>query len=282
MEKADSISGNRALFHRILREGPAAICTFELVRNFTVQRLIVAGILAVFPPAMMFLILIVPRLMGATMSVNAPELLILVLVSISCFLSLLLWSSTIVDADLEGRTWVYIASRPWGRVSSLFGKYLASLFQCWAVSLLAICGSVLVAYVAGDLGRDSVRLCLLLMAVFGVAAIVYNSVLSLFGVYFFRRAMLACVAWALVSELFLASVPAIVRFISVRYHIQELVFHWIGWLIPDPEFGEIYRGVYGDFGIWFHLGILAAISVVTMSAALWWINHHEYLSAEES
>ncbi len=282
MEKADSRAGNGELFRKVLFEGPMAICTFELVRNFTVQRLMVAGVLAIFPPGMMFLILFVPRLMGATVNVIVPEFLILVLVSITCFLSLLLWSSTIVDSDLEGRTWVYLASRPWGRVSSLLGKYLASLLQCWGVCLIAICGSVLIARLAGDLTGDTVQLCLSMMAVFAVASIVYDCVLSFLGVLFFKRAMVACVAWALVSELFLANVPAIVRFVSVRYHIQELVFRWVGWLFPFPDGEETYRMLYGDFGVWVHLGILALISIVTMAAALWRINHHEYLSAEES
>ena len=37
---------------------------------------------------------------------------------------LLLWVTPVVQAELEGRTWIYLAVRPRGRVSMLLGKYL--------------------------------------------------------------------------------------------------------------------------------------------------------------
>jgi ABC-type transport system involved in multi-copper enzyme maturation permease subunit len=279
VEKADQ---RETSLSAVLFQGMAATCVFELTRNFSPQRLLVAGVLALFPPAMMFLILIGPRLVGATSFVTVPVFLILVLVGIVCFLSLLLWSSTVVDSDLEGRTWVYLASRPMGRTSSFLGKYLAALIQCWGVCAIAIMGSFLVAKLAGAVEGSAFRQMLAMMAVFGVAAIVYNSVLSFLGVLFFRRAMIACVAWALASELFIAFIPAVVRFMTVRYHIQELVFRWVGWLFPDVEGELIYRDLFGDFGIWLHLSVLGLITALALTAALWRINHHEYLSAEES
>ncbi len=283
MEKADSVSATG-----LLSQGVAATCTFELTRNLSVQRLMVAGVLGLFPPVMLFLIMFVPRLLGGQSFVGIPEFLIILLVSIVCFLSLLLWSSTVVDSDIEGRTWVYLASRPMGRTSSLLGKFLAALLQCWAVCGIAIVGSVAVVHFAGALTGHPVRLILSLMAVFAVAAVVYNSVLSFLGVLFFKRAMVACVAWALTSELFIANIPAVVRFLTVRYHVQELVFRWVGWPFPDENAKgisrsrEAYLEIYGDHGLWLHLLVLGVFTVVAMSAALWRINHHEYLSAEES
>lgn len=265
----------------LLREGALATCSFELKRNFTVQRLMVAAVLALFPPFMMFLILIAPRLVGAPVNILAVEFLIVVLVAIVCFLSLLLWSSTTVDSDLEGKTWVYLASRPMGRTTNLVGKLFASLLQSLAVCMIAIAGSVLIAALAGVLTGNPLRLCLGLMAVFAVSAFVYNCVLTLLGVFFFRRAMVACVAWGLVSELFVANIPAVVRFVTVRYHLQELLIRWIGWPFPFPDGLQFYRDVFGDFGVWLHLVVLAGIAAVTVGLALWRINHHEYLSAED-
>jgi ABC-type transport system involved in multi-copper enzyme maturation permease subunit len=228
---------------------------------------------------MMFLIFVVPRLAGGENTVAVPEFLIIAMVGIVCFLTLLLWSSTIVDAELEGKTWVYTASRPRGRISSLLGKLLAAMVQSMAVTAVALTGSVLVARLAGAL-YNPLQLLGTLLAMFAIAIVVYGCVLSFLGAYFFKRAMVACVAWALVSELFLAGIPAVVRFFSVRYHLQELVFRWYDWLFPGDIQG--YRELYGDYGIWFHLVVLALIAAAGLLAAIWRITHHEFLSADDS
>lgn len=266
----------------ILWHGTAATCLFELTRNLSVQRLMVAGVLAFFPPLMMFLVLFGSRLVGGGGVETAVEFLIVLLVAIVCFLSLLLWASPIVDSDLEGRTWVYLASRPMGRTTNLFGKMCASLLQTWAVSGVAIFGCVFVARMAGAIPSSSVRLILGLMAVFAVASVVYNCVLTVLGVFFFRRAMVACVAWGFVSELFVANIPAVVRFATVRYHLQELLVRWVGWPFPMTQEGEeFYRDMYGDYGVSVHLGVLLGISLTGTALALWRINQREYLSAED-
>ncbi len=275
MEKADGIASRRAIWPN----GPLATCAFEITRSLSVQRIAVAIVLAAFPPVMMFLIFVVPRLAGGSVNIAVPEFLIIAMVSIVCFLSLLLWSSTIVDAELEGKTWVYTASRPRGRISNLLGKLLAAMIQSMAVTTVALTGSVVIARLAGAV-YNPLHLLGTLLAMFAIAIVVYGCVLSFLGTFFFKRAMVACVAWALVSELFLAGIPAVVRFLSVRYHLQELVFRWYRWLFPANL--DDYRALYGDYGIWTHLGVLALIGSAALAAALWRITSHEYLSADDS
>lgn len=268
-------AGSRWVFPR----GILAVCAFEMARSLSLQRILLAIVLAGFPAAMLFLILVIPQWAGAEVTVVIPEFLLLVLVSLVCFLSLLLWSSSVVDADLEGKTWSYLASRPRGRISSLLGKWLASVLQSFAVTAVALAAGVAVARSAGAI-YDGVRLLGSYLAVFAVGTAVYAAVMSFLGTLFFRRAMVACVAWAMVSELFLANIPAVVRFATIRYHLQELVFVWYRWLFPVDI--SNYRSVFGNYGIWFHLLSLGGIGLLALAAAAWRITHHEYLSAEDA
>ena len=68
------------------------------------------------------------------MPAEVSQTLILLLVGLVTVLSLLLWATPNVHSELEGKSWVFIASRPGGRISNFLGKYMAAVYSSFLVS----------------------------------------------------------------------------------------------------------------------------------------------------
>jgi len=108
-----------------------ATIRFELSRVMTVQRLTVAIVMALFPPAMILIL-------DSTGAMPPPEFIITVLCGMICLLSLLLWSTSNVYAELEGKSWAFVTTRPYGRWSILFGKYVIGFVLSFVISWVSL------------------------------------------------------------------------------------------------------------------------------------------------
>ena len=94
--------------------------------------LAVATVLAGFPPTMVAVI----GFSGQSIPIS--DLLIMVLVSIVAFLSQLLWATPNIYTELEGKSWIFVASRPRGRTALFLGKYLSAVGFSFAVCFISI------------------------------------------------------------------------------------------------------------------------------------------------
>lgn len=115
-----------SIFNSIL-----ATIRFEMSRVMTLQRMGVAVVMMLFPPAMVFVL-------DSSGALVAPEFVIAVLCGMICLLSLLLWATSNVYTELEGRSWTFITSRPYGRWSILFGKFLISFVWSFLIAWAAL------------------------------------------------------------------------------------------------------------------------------------------------
>ena len=163
---------------------------------------------------------------------------IVFLVSLVCLLSLLLWATPNVYSELEGKSWSFIASRPGGRISIYLGKFLASVFVSFGICLVAMSLSVLVADRLLSL-PGAQRLWISLCGIYLLACFVYGAIFSMLGTLFYKRAMVVAAGYLIGSEMFLATVPAVISKLTMRYHLQELGISWIGFFfLPfDTEAG---------------------------------------------
>jgi len=230
--------------------GALATCSFELRRSFTFQRMAVSVVLALFPPVMLGLLILGTEMSGdsqaRTVVQDFATLLTLLLVSLVCLLSLLLWATPNVYSELEGKSWSFVASRPGGRISIFIGKFLAALVVSFSISLIAI--SLCVMLSANRLGiRDPQMLWISLCGIYFLGCCVYGAVFSLIGTYFIKRSMVVAAGYLIGSDMVLASVPgALINKLTIRYHLQEIGINWLGWFFPAFSTEEDYRMVFGE------------------------------------
>jgi ABC-type transport system involved in multi-copper enzyme maturation permease subunit len=188
---------------------------------------------------------------------------------------LLLWVPPLVHAELEGRTWIYLAVRPRGRVSVLLGKYLTAV--AWTTLAGWTSATVCVLIVRPENG---LRLWYTTVALVAIASVSYGAVYSLFGVWLHRRAMVLAVAYTLIFELLVSLIPAVINKFTVQYRLRGLFVTWMDWRSLMPE--EAKELFLGNEPAWLHVTILLVGVVVVMSVALQLIQRKEYVTASDN
>lgn len=259
-----------------------ATCQFELKRAISTQRLAVASVLTLFPPVMLGMMISVSQ-MAADDGFDTTEFLIVFLISLTCILSLLLWATPNVYSELEGKSWMFIASRPQGRVSNVLGKFLASLVFSFGICLASITLCVIVAAVLVQYAFDPVRAWIGLNATFLVGCICYAAVFSLIGTIFYRRAMVIGAAYVLGFEAIIGRVPTVIGKLTASYHLQNIGLEWIGSAQLKEQFSEVeFLNHMGEFSIWTHLVAVSLITVGALAAACFVIVNREYITSDET
>ena len=265
-----------------------ATVQFEILRVLTLRRLSVAIIMALFPPTMIFWL-------QAGGALASPGFIITLFCGMVCLLSLLLWSTSNVYAELEGKSWAFITSRPYGRWSILFGKFLVAFLASFIISWVALS---LCMVVTGDLdfnilndGKEvpKMQVWLSLSGLLFLASMVYAAIFSLLGVLIQRRAMAIAVVFFTVVEVVFAVIPAVVGKFAMSFHMFCLLTHWVGWVPPsagqDEDASEIlqdFLNVYGRQDAWVHLAVIFATTVLSLSLAAYVICRREYITLEDS
>lgn len=253
----------------------AATVLFDFRRSLTVSRLSVFVVLSLFPPAIMAINLFGP-------GVEVAPVIIGVTVMMSGILAELLWATPIVYAELEGKTWLYLAVRPQGIIAVLIGKYFTAVLWTFTVCMIAMTLSVLLAGAAG--APDFVKMWFVFSVVIVLASFAYAAIFALLGVIFHRRAMVFAMAYVFLFEVFVAQVPAIINQLTVRHHLTALAVKWLdfrtlgGEEVPDV-FLEQVLGVQESDGR--NILIVLATAVVTLAVSTCIICSREYMTAEE-
>jgi hypothetical protein len=171
---------------------------------------------------------------------------------------LLLWVPTLVHAELEGRTWIYLAVRPRGRVNVLLGKYLTAV--TWTILAGWISTTLCVLVARPD---SAFRLWGTMVVLVALASVSYGALYALFGVLLHRRAMVIAVAYTLIFEFLASLIPAVINKLTVQYRLRNLLFTGMDWweLLPK-EAGEVFLGTEPA---WLHVLVLGA----GVAAVLW-------------
>ncbi len=188
---------------------------------------------------------------------------------------LLLWVPALVHAELEGHTWIYLAVRPRGRVSVLWGKYLTALAWTALAGWTSATACVLIAKPEGAL-----RLWSTLVGLVALAGVAYGAIYSLIGVCLHRRAMVIAVAYTLIFEFLVSFIPAVINKFTVQYRLRNLLFAWLDWwdIIP-PEATTVFLG---NEPAWLHILVLIAAAAAVMAIAGQVIQRKEYVGAAEA
>ena len=260
-----------------------ATIRFELSRVMTVQRMSVALVMALFPPTMIFIL-------ASTGALGMPEFNISLLCGMICLLSLLLWATSNVYAELEGKSWTFVTTRPYGRWSILFGKYLIAFVLSFLISWVALSLCMLVTadiefatqMVNGELVHSKLFIWFCLSLMLFLASMVYSAIFSLLGVVIQRRAMVLAVVYFGVVEIVMASIPAIIGKFAMSFHMFCLLTQWVGWILPDDEGKNEFALIWGMQQPWVHLTAIFTMTFLALASSAFIIRVREYITLEDS
>lgn len=198
-----------------------------------------------------------------------------VLSGVITLLGLLLWATPVVQADLEGRTWIYLAVRPRGRASVLLGKFSTAVI--WTTLAGGTSASICL-YIAQP--PHAWLLWRSILVVIALGSMGYGALFCLIGVMIPRRAMVIAVAYTLIFEFLVSFIPAVINQFTVHYRLRNLLVQFMGWreLLPDGT-GEV---LLGDQPAWLHIAILALFVVTLLVVATQAVQLKEYVTADEA
>jgi ABC-type transport system involved in multi-copper enzyme maturation permease subunit len=252
----------------------AAVFLFEWRRAFTVARMTWWVILAAFPPLIIGMI----RFALRNERIPSEPWIIMMFALVPMLVSMLgtfLWATPVVSAELERKSWVYLAVRPHGKVNVLIGKYLVAL--TWALSA-AITGLYTAVAImpydgAGDIGKTIVGITLL-------SCPAYAAVYLLLGTLFPKRSMVIAVAYTLIFELIISFIPAIINTFTVQYRIRTLLFLWSDMQDEAAEMNTLFAFI-GDPPAWEHVVMLLAYTLTLLVLAIGVVRGREFSTADE-
>jgi ABC-type transport system involved in multi-copper enzyme maturation permease subunit len=254
-----------------------AVVRFLGRRAFTGSRLAWWLLLAAFPGALVLLI------QGTSPDDQQPPpeawlLLLYVLIPcVTCVAGTFLWVTATVQSEIDAKTWIYLATRPYGVTSLLVGNYVVAV--AWTVSVamaaLAIVLTLMPSEEVTDRWRAFAGLILL-------AAPAYASVYALIGVLFIKRAMFVAVAYTLVFEMIMGFMPAVINKLTIQYRLRSLAFRWLDLDQLPPELATGLREVLSDAPPYQHVVILIATAVAFLGIAVWLVGAKETSLGAES
>ena len=269
-----------------LWRGAAATCMFELRRSMSVQRISVSIGMALFPPAMLSLLIFGAKVSsadGGAQMIDSAQFLAVFLTALVLLLSLLLWATPNVYSELEGKSWLFVASRPAGRTLIFLGKFMASVVVSLAICFTAITLCVLVIRSTNET-INPIRLWLSMNVVYFLATLIYAAVFSLIGVVFVKRAMVVGAGFLIGFDVFLATLPgALINRFTVRHHLQEIGIATMGWFFPANAGSEQdYRNIYGqEWATWIHVTIVLSVTLLLLIIGTKVISSREYVTSDQ-
>ncbi len=312
---------------RIIR-AIGTVFAFECRRAMGWRRGLVVLGLASFPAAILWLI----RREGGLLDRQEawPIALFVLVPELVCLLGLLLWITPLVQTEVEGKTWPYLAVRPAGKLPILLGKYAAGVL--WSIVTgwlaLALAAAVLLwplhhgamnpllrkslesmglradatqaeaeAFYAALKPEDKARadasvataatppaapglglpVWKTLAGLVALSSVAYGALFALLGVVFLRRGMIVAVAYTLI-EFVVRIIPAMVRQLTVQYHLQSLLVHWMHW-------DEGTRGMepfFGAAGPWENVLVLLGYTVFLLGVAAAILLRRELVTTTEA
>lgn len=250
----------------------AAVFLFEWRRAFTLARMAWWMVLALFPALIACLVRLALR--GETMDFEPWIIMLFTLIPmLVSMLGTFLWATPVVSAELERKSWVYLAVRPHGTTHVLIGKYLVAVTWALSAAIVGLCAAIaIMPYDGMRIGGIIVRITLL-------SCPAYAALYLLLGTLFPKRSMVMAVAYTLIFELIISFVPAIINTLTVQYRIRTLLLLWSDMKITGDV--NAMLAFLGDPPAWEHVVVLIAYTLTLLVAAVGVVRSREFSNTEE-
>jgi ABC-type transport system involved in multi-copper enzyme maturation permease subunit len=260
---SQNVRSDPSATQKLLR-GVLGVLRYESSRSLTPVRIAAWISLALFPVG----IILAVRMLTSRIEVRDMEdvwyvLLALVFVlqiEIVTVLSMLLWATPVVHAELEGQTWVYSVVRPHARWMVLWGKYLASFL--WTSSCTVMSVSLIAPWLDTP---NPVRTWLICVSLCILSAMAHGALFIAIGTFFQKRAMVVAFAFAAVVEGVLAWIPALINRFTISYRLRSIL---VNSLLSDEELPRpLDEILVSPDASSVHLAILVLFTVTLLLAA---------------
>jgi ABC-type transport system involved in multi-copper enzyme maturation permease subunit len=253
----------------------AAVFLFEWQRALTAPRMAWWGVMALFPVFIITLIRFVPHWERLPPELWTGTLFGLVPMLIS-MLGTFLWTTPAVSAELERKSWVYLAVRPYGSTAVLLGKYLAAVTWVVPAALVGLTISVVIAPL-----EETWRIWWSMARLVCLSCPAYAAIYLVLGVLFPKRSMVIAVAYTLIFELLASFVPALINTLTVQYRLRSLFVGWTYFRLGDSnELGAV--ALVSDAPMWFQVAVLLVYTFSLLLAAIVLIRWCEFSQVAES
>lgn len=256
-------------------QGISATARYEFSRSLTISRLGNVLLLALFPPSILTIMSMGTRGQEVWLAMSAT-------LFVSAILSNLLWATPVVSNELEGRSWIFVTSRHRGRVNMLLGKAIVAYFWTSVVLIAGTTGCIIVygqafrAPVLSGLFVDWLNITGIVL----IGSYAYSCLFTLIGTVFQRRAMMLAMVYALVFEIAIANVPAVINQITVSSHLlaMMLLIFAPNIVARVPRFMELMDGktVFQEAIVAVLLGTFFLVAACVV------VKVREYLTTEEN
>lgn len=261
-----------------LRRGILGVAYYEGLRSLTPLRIGLWVSMALFPTLLVLVAAFsVPAKLIATQEYKTgmTVLLFVLLPEIVTILGMLLWATPIVNAEMEGQTWVYAVIRPEGRRSMLLGKYLVAVLwttTCgWLAATLAI---PLVSF------PDPLRVWWVMLALCLLSSMAHGALFALIGVLIQRRSMVVAFAYAIIVEGILGWIPAMINQFTIAYRIRSLLAN--GLQMSLNEIARTTELVSDGVSSSVHIAWLVVTTAILLGVALWRVQAAQYLGKSDA
>ena len=187
------------------------------------------------------------------------------------------YGTALIADEVEDRTLTYLFTRPISRGTVLVGKYLGYLV---CTSLVVLPSVVLVYFIVvpllgGSIGA-SFPILVTDVGLLGLGLAVYGALFALIGAWL-KRPLLTGLVFVFGWEPVATMVPGYMKNLTVAYYLQGLVPH----AVPQEGATSLLRMALQVFQtplpFWMNIVTLVAIWVVALLAAVWVVEHREYV-----
>jgi len=258
----------------ILQRIPAVV-GFEWRRALTVSRMTWMVALMAFPPGLLMLVRMAEQ---NEPPVEVVAILVFILSPcVVCILGVFLWATPALSSELEGRSWVYLAVRPYGPIAVLLGKYIVAVSWTIPVGLVSSVLAVLVF-----MSQDTMKLLVAECGLVVLSCMAYSALFLLIGVVAPKKSMVAGIVYTIVFEVAFALIPAAVNMLTVQYRLRCLLVRWMGFdnnLVKD---NPVILAYFGNESAMWHVGVLFGMTAFYLIAAAVVLRYREFTSSLET
>lgn len=252
--------------------GMLSVFGYEFRRSLTPFRIFVWGAMALFPVFLVTMVSYVVQqeaIEAEDNRIGFTMLLFALLPEVITILGMLLWATPIVNAELEGLTWIYSVVRPGARRAMLLGKFMMAVLWTASCSCTAATISIPITQMDKPLLAWG-TICTLCV----ISAIAHGALFVFIGTFLQRRAMVSAFAYSIAIEGIMSWIPATINKLTIGYRLRSVLFECLD--LPLERMGDIRRLVSDGTPVWTHIAILGCGVVVLLALSIWRVQTSQF------
>ncbi len=195
---------------------------------------------------------------------------------ILCLLLSLLLGSSLLQAEIDDKTIIYLFTRPIPKYLIFLGKYIGSVIMSITFSGASFVICYFISVSTSLPGINHFNYIISYIVAIALSCICYTSIFFVLGTFLPKYALIAGIVYGVIFELILSFIPAIINKMSISYYLRSFLRSAIEIKVPQ----EVVS-VVGELNPLSSVMILIAIAIVLLSVGILLVTVREYNVTEE-